>query len=329
MLKAADLRGLYAIIPTPATPGAERVEALDTVDVPETERVVDRLIKDGVNGLIALGTTGECATLTPSEYDRFVEAFLSAVRKRVPTFVGTTALGSHEIARRMALARDRGADGVLLGMPMWQPLTVDMAVEHYRAMSESFPGLAIMVYANARAFRFNFSDPDFWAKVVNAAPTVMSAKFSIPGPLLALQEATKGRVHFLPNEGAVSAFAKISPQATTACWATAASMGPEPAQAMINAILDGDEARIESVTKDIKWASEPIESLLRAPEVFASYNIQVEKIRINAAGYCNSGPIRPPYATVPKDIEAMSVECGQRWRTLCERYAPQGSRRTS
>lgn len=321
MLQATDLRGVYAIIPTPAKAGADRWDATDTVDLQETVRVLNQLIADGVNGLIILGTTGECATLTPAEFEAFVDCVLTTVAKRIPTFVGTTALGTHEVVRRTRFAQEHGADGVLVGMPMWQPLLTDMAVEYYRTISEAFPKLSLMVYANARAFRFNFTDVEFWRGVVDASPTVMSAKFSLPKSLFALQEAARGRVHFLPHDDAVSAFAAIAPATTTACWATAASMGPQPSLAVMDAILAGDAARTAAVAKDIAWASEPIASLLEKPELFASYNIQVEKIRINAAGYCNAGPVRPPYQVVPDDIRTSSEECGRRWKTLCVKYA--------
>ena len=95
MLTAADFRGVYAIIPTPAKEGAERWDAVETVDLAETERVVGRLIADGVQGLIALGTTGECATLADEDYKAFVDCVLATVKKRIPTFIGTTALGTH------------------------------------------------------------------------------------------------------------------------------------------------------------------------------------------------------------------------------------------
>jgi trans-o-hydroxybenzylidenepyruvate hydratase-aldolase len=321
MLQASDLRGLYAIIPTPALPGADNIGAEATVAVAETERLVGQLISDGVHGLIVLGTTGECATLTNAEYDLFVETVLRTVAGRVHTFVGTTALGSHEIVRRMAFVRDHGGDGVLLGMPMWQPLTLDMAVEHYRAMSAAFPTLAIMVYANARAFRFNFTDPTFWQRVVDAAPTVMSAKFSVAKALRSVQEASRGRVHFLPVDEEVASFVKVAPETTTACWATSASMGPQPSLALIKSILDKDTERMEAVAKDVAWAGEPVASIVASPELFASYNIQVEKLRINAAGYCNAGPIRPPYAIVPDEIIAQTQEAGERWKTLCDKYA--------
>src|ERR1700722_5344033 len=88
MLGANDFRGVYAIIPTPSKPGADRWDAVDTVDLDETARVIDRLLADGVHGLIVLGTTGECATLTPSEYEAFVACVLATVRKRAPTVPG-------------------------------------------------------------------------------------------------------------------------------------------------------------------------------------------------------------------------------------------------
>lgn len=320
MLQHNDLVGCYAIIPTPATPDADRWDAVNTVDLAETERVINALIADGVNGLIILGTTGECATLTPEEYRSFVDCVLSTVRKRVPTFVGTSALGTHEIVARTRFARQQGADGVLTGLPQWQPCTLDMAVELYRSLSEGFPDLAVMVYANSRAFRFPFA-PDFWERVVAAAPTVMAAKFARPGALLAAQQAAKGKVHFLPHESAMLPFYELAPLTTKACWSTSASMGPEPALAVVRAILAGriDDAR--AVAADLAWAGETVNPIIEQPDIFASFNIQIEKLRIEAAGYCKTGPIRPPYQVVPEEYAAAARECGVRWAALRKKYA--------
>jgi len=326
MLRAQDLRGMYAIIPTPAKPGAERLDATDTVDLVETARVVDQLVKDGTTGIIALGTTGECATITPQEYEGFVDCVLATVNKRVPAFVGTTALGAHEAARRLRFVRERGADGTLLGLPMWQPCTTEMAVKYYAEVAELFPDLAVMVYANARAFRFNFS-PEFWGQVARQAPTVMSAKFSNPQQLLASLEASGDRINYVPNEGAAYRFAELSPATTTVCWATAASMGPQPANALMDAILSGDMARAKQISDDCAWAGQPVEEIIHSPEVFASYNIQLEKIRIDAAGYCKAGPTPPPYDGMPADYAEGARECGRRWAQLCQKYATATSAR--
>ncbi len=317
MLAATDLRGLYAIIPTPATPDADRGDATETVNLEESARVVNRLIADGVSGLIALGTMGECATLTGDEFETFADCVLRTVDGRVPTFIGTTALGTHETLQRMRFVRERGADGTLLGLPMWQPCTTEMAVQHYRMVAEAFPDVAIMVYANARAFRFDF-DAEFWRQVTAQAPTVMSAKYSNAAKLPEMLEAVDGQVNFVPNDDAAFRFAQVSARTTTACWAPA--LGPRPSIALMNAILAGDMARAEAIAQDVEWAGEPVKIVTSSPEIFASYNIQLEKERINAAGYCNAGPVRPPYNVMPAEYVAAARECGQRWAQLAQKY---------
>src|SRR3954466_7929536 len=109
MLSTTDLRGMYAIIPTPAREGAQRLDATDTVDLAETARLVDKLIRDGTSGLIALGTTGECGPPPREDCGAFVDRGLAPVGRRVPTFVGATALGGHESVRRLRFVRERGA----------------------------------------------------------------------------------------------------------------------------------------------------------------------------------------------------------------------------
>ena len=207
----------------------------------------------------------------------------------MPTFIGTTALGTHEVVRRTRFAAERGADGILPGLPMRQPLTVDMAIEYYRGISEAFPRLALMVYGNGRAFRFSFP-PEFWRRVVEVAPTLMAAKYSRPKALLDALAAADGRVHFLPHDGGVAKFAELSPATTTACWSTAASMGPEPVLEQMRALLANDTEALRRVSADLAWAREPIAEITGDPDLFATYNIQLEKIRIAAAGYCKAGP---------------------------------------
>ena len=323
MFTANDFQGLYAIIPTPARPGAERVDATDTVDLDETARLVEQLLADGAHALIALGTTGECPTLAPEDYEAFVSCVLSTINGRVPTFIGATALGAHEAVRRLRFAQAQGATGSLLGLPMWQPLTTEMAVRYYAEISEAVPDMAIMAYANARAFRYDFP-AEFWAGVAAKAPTVTSAKFSNPAQLAEFQSASQGRVHFLPIDQRVHEFYAVSPDTTTACWATAAGMGPEPALAILDAIASRDQARIDATAAEIAWANEPIAYILGNPDLFAHYNIQVEKLRMEAAGYCRPGPMRPPYDVIPAEHADAARECGRRWAKLCERYRGAG-----
>lgn len=319
MLTASDISGMYAIIATPAKPGADRLDATDTVDLDESARLIDMLIRDGATGLIVLGTTGECATLSEADWQAFAACTIETVSKRVPTFVGATAMGGHQIAQRLAFIRDRGADGTLLGIPMWQPATTRMAVDHYAAVSEAFPDLAVMVYANQRAFRFPFG-ADFWEAVVDAAPTVTSAKYSKAAGLPELIEKTRGKVNFVPNEMVVHRFYEVAPETTTACWATASGMNPTPAVALMQAIAERNQPAIDMLVAAIGWANEPIAPMVANPDLFAHYNIQMEKTRINAAGYSRCGPVRPPYQDFPEEYAEQARECGRRWARVCANY---------
>jgi len=318
MLVSTDLRGTIAIIPTPSLDGADHWSATETVNLAETERLVHALIDDGAQGLISLGTTGECATLTESEYRSFAECVVSTVAGRVPVFVGATALGTHHVVERLRFLSDIGADGTMLGLPMWQPLTEDMAVKYYSSISEAFPDLAVMVYANPRAFRFEFP-PSFWNRIVEEAPTIMSCKMGPPTYYREMLEASAGRINILPADLAVAQVATAFPESVTACWSTSASMGPQPVNAMMDALLVGDIDAMKAVDADVQWATETFMPPNR--EEFGFYNIQLEKIRMTASGYCDAGPLRPPYDVVPEEYAERAADSGRRWAEIATKYS--------
>ena len=318
MITAKELKGALAIMPTPAKEGAERLDATNTVDLDETARLAEALVRDGANGIMALGTMGECATTSHADYEAYVDCLLKTVRGRIPTFVGTTALGGHEIARRIKFVKERGATGTLLGIPMWQPANVEMAVKFYADVAATFPDFPIMVYANPRAFRFDFG-VDFWQQVVQKAPTVMSAKFSSKAILKQCVEVAQGRVNFVPPIGLAYEFAQLSPASQTTCWIP--SVGPQVAIALMKALADGSAEQAKAVAADIAWANEPHHAITGSQEVFASYNIQLEKVLMAASGYCKTGPIRPPYNYMPEDFRKAATEGGQRYGKLREKYS--------
>src|SRR5437773_10110844 len=98
MITANDLSGALAIMPTPAKEGADRLDATNTVDLDETARLAESLVRDGATGLIALGTTGERATTQQSDYEAYVDCLLKTVRGRIPTFVAMPSRSGPEPA---------------------------------------------------------------------------------------------------------------------------------------------------------------------------------------------------------------------------------------
>ena len=315
-MKASDLKGLFAIIPTPARPGADRLNARDTVAVDETVKLVSNLIRDGARGLIVLGTTGECATLSSADYRTFVDC-VKTVAKRIPIFVGATALGGHEIYARLTFAEEQGADGTLLGLPMWQPCTIDMAVKFYADVSGAFPEasdyglrqrsrLSVFIPAGVLGARRQGGSDRHCREVVAFQKSAREPAGDVERDSLHAARHDRGRIF------------QVVAGEYDGVLGDGRRMGPEPCVAIINAVLAKDDRRINHLSDRIAWSNAPLETILANPEVFASYNIQVEKTRIAEAGYCVPGPTRPPYAVFPEEFRQASVECGRRWRQLRE-----------
>ncbi len=319
MMTATDIKGVYAIIPTPAIDTGDRWSESNSVDLVETSRAINQLIADGVDGLITTGTTGECATLLPEEYAAFVECAVKAVDQRIPLFCGAGSLGTRQTIRMVKLVRDAGADGCMVGLPMWQPATVDVAVGFYQDVAEAVPDFPLMVYANSMAFRFNYPPP-FWQRVSNI-PSLIAAKYSDLSMYVDVLSASEQRINFLPIDARWYMFARLSPEQATACWSTASAMGPAPVLALRDAIRHQDWERAYALHEEIGAAGGTIRTTPGGIQNFPSWNIQLEKTRMNAAGYIKAGPIRPPYHAFKESDLAGAVEVGHRWRALHEKYA--------
>jgi hypothetical protein len=85
------------------------------------------------------------------------------------------------------------------------------------------------------------------------------------------------------------------------------------------AIRANDMDRAKTVAEQMMQACE-IFLPPHAFPVFAHYNLQLERLRIAAAGYCDPGPIRPPYNVIPEDLAEGVRECGRRWAELVKQY---------
>lgn len=317
MLTAKDIRGVVAIVPTCAKPGADDWRNEDTVDLDETARVVDQLIKDGATCILTNGTTGECATLLWEEHQAFAQVVIDVTNKRVPLFVGTTTLGTRETIRRLRTVMDMGADGTLLGIPMWQAPTVETAIAHYKMVSEAVPKASIFVYANQQAFRFPFG-PAFWGHMHREVPAAIGAKYQDTANYLAALEACENSVNLVPVYSQIYGFARLSPETATACWNHAVQ--PGPMLTMMDALGKQDFETAKEIQKDFLWAARTQNPPL-SMEVFGQFNIQLEKLRQEATGYVKAGPMRPPYHLIPEHMAEGAREGGRRWAQLAEKYA--------
>ena len=129
MIRAQDLKGVVAMMPAFTTPDGGSPEALETIDTKTLMESVDKMIKDGANAIATMGSFGEFHTLLWEEKKKLIEATISAVRQRVPVFIGCTTFHTRETIREAKFAQQAGADGVLCGVPFYYPSTVENAVQ--------------------------------------------------------------------------------------------------------------------------------------------------------------------------------------------------------
>jgi trans-o-hydroxybenzylidenepyruvate hydratase-aldolase len=320
-LQVGDVQGAWAILPTPATPDAWDWRAARTVRIDEATRAAEAMIAAGIDGILTLGTFGEGATLTLEEKVEFMGALAETVAGRIPLFGGTTSLNTRETVRQTKAACDLGLDGTMLGVPMWCKADLPTAVGFFRDVADAVPEMAICVYANVEAFKFEFPRP-FWAQVCEI-PQAICAKYLNIAQLTTDIKSTKGRIRFLTTEGDHYAAARIDPEECTAFWTSGACCDPWVSVALRDEVRaakrSNDWARAKSIAEDVKAANATLFPRGDIAE-FAKYNIGLEKARIDAAGWMQAGPCRPPYHRVPEEFLAGARKAGLAWAQLGRKY---------
>lgn len=322
MLTKDDIKGLAVMIPTPTKEGAEGWEVADSVDLDETARMTENYIQAGIGAIAACGTTGECAALLWEEKRDFIDTIVQVARKRVPVFAGATALGTKEVIRQMRGLKGVGADGAFVGLPLWQMPTIENSVRFFADLSEAVPDMPIMIYANARFFKSTFPT-SFWAGIAKKAPTVVVTKVSYSHANLLDDLRVAGqRINFMPGEGSIYAAYKMARPRITAIWSSGlAGMGPEPVVALADAILAGDDKRVDEIWADIR-SLPPIATPDEYSADFAYYNAQINKYLTNVAGYVKGGPCRAPYriSDLPESWKRGAELRAKAWMELRKKY---------
>lgn len=101
------------------------------------DRLVDWHIAQGTDGLVAVGTTGESATLDVAEHSQVIARVIARTAGRVPVIAGTGANSTREAIELTDTARTLGADAALLVTPYYNKPTQEGLYQHYRAVAEA------------------------------------------------------------------------------------------------------------------------------------------------------------------------------------------------
>ena len=106
------------------------------IDDDSLQRLVEFHINEGTDGIVAVGTTGESATLDHEEHARLIGRVVELVNGRIPVIGGTGANSTAEALHLTQEAKRVGADGCLLVTPYYNKPTQHGLFEHYRIIAE-------------------------------------------------------------------------------------------------------------------------------------------------------------------------------------------------
>lgn len=134
------ITGCYTALVTPFTEE-------NTLDYEGLDNLVDFQIKNGITGILAVGTTGESPTLAWEEHNSVIEKVATKTRGKCLCIAGTGSNNTQEALAATKYAVETGVDAVLLVDPYYNgPSSLEIRKEYIEPVAEAFPDTEIIPY---------------------------------------------------------------------------------------------------------------------------------------------------------------------------------------
>src|ERR1700704_4655660 len=108
-----------------------------SLDLDAFRKLIDWHIKEGTDGIVVVGTTGESPTVDFDEHHLLIKTAVEHARGRVPIIAGTGANSTREAIELAAYAKQAGADASLSVVPYYNKPTQEGLYRHFRAIAEA------------------------------------------------------------------------------------------------------------------------------------------------------------------------------------------------
>ena len=166
-----QLKGVYSVLPTAFSSSGD-------VDDPSLRKVIDLFIGAGVNGVTALGVTGEVARLDDDERRRVLDVVTAHVNGRIGVVAGTTAEGTRTCIGYSRHAKSAGATAVMASPPRMAKLNSDAVVRHYAALADAVDiEIVVQDYPPISGFAM---EPALLARIAKEIPRARTIKLEDP-----------------------------------------------------------------------------------------------------------------------------------------------------
>lgn len=214
------------------------------VDEAALRRLVDWHVEQGTNGIVAMGTTGESATLDTAEHCRVIRQVVEFAAGRLPVIAGTGANSTTEAIELTRCAKAGGADACLLVTPYYNKPTQQGLYLHHKAVAEAVDIPQLLYNVPGRT-------------ACDMLPETIGRLASVPN-IVGVKEAT-GELERLPRIRELTGpdFAIYSGDDATGCEFMLAggngvisvtnNVAPAAMRAMCDAALAGERAGAEQI----------------------------------------------------------------------------------
>ncbi len=158
--------GLYTAIVTPFKNGK--------IDYDAAEKLIERQIEGGVDGVVPVGTTGESPTVSFEEHKEFISKVVKFVGGRIKVIAGTGSNSTSEAICLSKSARDHGVDGLLLVNPYYNKPTQEGLIRHFSEIAKSVD-IPVVLYNIPGRTGVNFL-PENIKVLVDECPNIVAIK---------------------------------------------------------------------------------------------------------------------------------------------------------
>ncbi|HLA75717.1 MAG TPA: 4-hydroxy-tetrahydrodipicolinate synthase [Gammaproteobacteria bacterium] len=243
------------------------MQADGALDEHSLRALIEFHISNGTDAIVAVGTTGESATLDEQEHCLVIRQVVDQVRGRVPVIAGTGANSTQEAITLTRCAMQAGADACLLVTPYYNKPTQHGLYLHHKAVAEAVPIPQILYNVPGR------TACDMLPETVQrlaAIPNIIGIKEatgSLPrvreildrcGAIIdvyAGDDATAMEVILMGGKGVISVTANVAPKLMHEMCAAALHGDRAKAQAINDRLmLLHQDLFIESNPIPVKWA---------------------------------------------------------------------------
>lgn len=195
----------------------------DKIDELALANIIEMQIKNGVDGIVPCGTTGESPTLTHEEHNHLIELSVEIANKRIKVMAGTGSNSTQEAVSMTNYAKNTKADSCLIVAPYYNKPTAQGVLQHFQELNKV--NIPLIIYNIPGRSVINISDENLAkiAELENVAgikdatgdlARVANLRLLVKKPFLYLsgEDATVVGFNAMGGNGVISVTANIAPK---------------------------------------------------------------------------------------------------------------------